>query len=337
MNLLENINYGLIITERSSLKVVYQNATASQWFGEEATTTLPALLPDLLEDQMLRRTGRSKAFTQDFTLDEQDSVRKRHIELRATQLQDEEYPDHLLIECSDISKVREQEALLESYVKLVQKQVKEIEEANQKNEDLLLNILPRKVMDELKDRGTTAPEAFDNVTIMFIDFIDFTKMEVSRDPEKLFAELNEIYTRFDDIATAHKCERIKTIGDAYLAVSGLPEPDPEHATNIARTAKEIVRYLQERNAKETIQWKCRIGVHSGSIIGGVVGIRKYIYDVFGDAINTASRMQSYSDEMRINLSAESSAQLNPDEFKLTPRRLQEVKGKGEMQMFYLEP
>lgn len=337
MNLLENINYGLLIVERKTLKIAFCNAAAISWFGEDTTRTLDELIPELLRDPMLKRTARGKAFTQDCTLNDRDSVRERHIEVRATQVNNEDFPDHLLIECSDVSKVREQEVLLENYVKLVQKQVKEIEEANQKNEDLLLNILPRKVMDELRERGSTAPEAFDNVTIMFVDFIDFTKMDVSRDPVKLFDELNEVYTTFDDIATRNNCERIKTIGDAYLAVCGLPEPNSNHAQNIARTAKEIVRYLQERNSREAIQWRCRIGIHSGAIIGGVVGIRKYIYDVFGDAINTASRMQSHSDAMRINLSAETSALLDPNEFKLTSRGLTDVKGKGKMEMFYLDP
>lgn len=337
MNLLENINFGLLIVERESLKVVYSNAAVTNWFGDVATRSLDQLIPELLRDQLLRRTKRGKAFTQDCKLLDRHSVRARHIELRATRLCDAEHPDHLLIECADISRVREQEVLLEQYVKLVQKQVKDIEEANQKNEELLLNILPRKVMDELRDRGTTAPEAFDNVTIMFVDFVDFTKMEVSRDPKKLFSELNEIYTQFDDVTTRNNCERIKTIGDAYLAVSGLPEPTPHHARNIARAAKEIVRYLQARNSREAIQWRCRIGIHSGAIIGGVVGIRKYIYDVFGDAINTASRMQTYSDEMRINVSAATTALLDTSEFKLTSRGHTVVKGKGQMEMFFLEP
>ena len=336
MNLLENINYGLMIVERKSLKVEYLNAAALGWFGNIRDKRLDHVVPELLVEKMHRRTARGKPFTQDCTLKDPDSVRERFIELRATQISDTEFTDHLLIECSDTTKVKEQEIILESYVKLIQKQVKVIEEANQKNEDLLLNILPRKVMDELRDRGTTSPEAFENVTIMFVDFIGFTQMEVSRDPVKLFSELNDIYTHFDDIATRHDCERIKTIGDAYLAVCGLPFSNPDHAQNIARCAQEIVRYLEARNVSQTINWECRIGIHSGSIIGGVVGIRKYIYDVFGDAINTASRMQSYSDAMRINLSSQTSSLLDKTEFKLTPRGKTEVKGKGEMEMFYLD-
>ncbi len=213
----------------------------------------------------------------------------------------------------------------------------------EKNEQLLLNTLPAKVVHDLLDRGKSEPERFSNVTVMFIDIVDFTRHTASMDPKALIDELNEIYTVFDEITEKHNCERIKTIGDAYMAVSGMPHPDKNNAENMLLAAFEIRQYISERNTTNSRMWEVRIGLHSGKVVGGIIGIKKYIYDVFGDTINTASRMQACSEPMKINIS-ESTKQLLEKgrlafdgKIRFTDRPPQEVKGKGLMHMYYAEP
>jgi len=205
----------------------------------------------------------------------------------------------------------------------------------EKSEALLRNILPAHIAEQLKETGSTVPELFENVTVFFSDLVGFTAMSSVMDPKTLIAELNDIFTNFDNIIGAHRCERIKTIGDAYLAVCGMPLPDPGHARNMVNAAVEMVRWLEARNAAAPHQWKMRVGIHTGPVVGAVVGVKKYIYDVFGDTINTASRMESNSEPMRINLS-ENAHRLVRDDFVFFERPALEVKGKGSMRMYFVE-
>jgi len=204
-----------------------------------------------------------------------------------------------------------------------------------KSEELLLNTLPQKVVNDLKIYGKTTPESFNDVTIFFSDIVGFTNMSTSLEPSYLISELNDIFTAFDDIMTKYGCERIKTIGDAYLAVCGMPVKNENHAEKMIAAACEILNYLNNRNAENELQWKIRIGINSGRVVGGIVGVRKYLYDVFGDAVNTASRMESNSEPMRINVS-ENTYHLLKDKFSFIDRPILEVKGKGSMKMYFLQ-
>ncbi len=210
-----------------------------------------------------------------------------------------------------------------------------IKEEKEKSDKLLLNILPLRVANNLKEKGRADPESYDNVTVYFSDIVGFTKLSTKLDPIFLIDELNDIFTAFDNIIERNLCERIKTIGDAYLCVSGMPEENPNHAENIVRSAIEIIRYLKDRSQHSDIQWEIRIGIHSGKVVGGVVGVKKYIYDVFGDTINTASRMESNSKPMRINVS-EITYQIVKDKFRFIERESISVKGKGMMKMYFVE-
>ncbi len=210
-----------------------------------------------------------------------------------------------------------------------------IEKEKAKSDKLLLNILPAKVATDLKEKGNTKPEMFENVSVMFSDFCHFTELSSQLQPQQLIDELNDLFTGFDTIIENNHCERIKTIGDAYLAVCGLPVENPMHAINILNAGIEIIHYLEERNKDHPIQWKVRIGVHTGPAIAGVVGIKKYSYDVFGDTINTASRMESYSEMMRINVSKSTYLHAK-GQFSFTERGAIDTKGKGQIDMYYLE-
>jgi len=244
-----------------------------------------------------------------------------------------------ILSAKSIQQEREKQKILENQKEklevLVKERTKELAQEKEKTEDLLLNILPLKVVNDLKKNGKSNPESFENVTVYFSDIVGFTNLSTTLEPSVLINELNDMFTAFDDIMTSHNCERIKTIGDAYMAVCGLPRPDDQHAGNIINAAMDIREYLEKRNEKASIKWKIRIGIHSGKVVGGVVGVRKYIYDVFGDTINTTSRMESNSEPMQINVS-ETTYNLVRDQFDFSPRKITEIKGKGEMRMFFLQ-
>ncbi len=211
----------------------------------------------------------------------------------------------------------------------------QVEAEKERSDRLLLNILPVRVVQDLKDYGKTEPKIFDDVTVCFVDIVGFTRKSAEINPVTLISELNEIFTAFDNIIEKHQCERIKTIGDAYLALCGMPLPHKKNAERILKSAMEILVYLDNRNMTSVINWNVRIGMHTGKVVGGVVGIKKYIYDVFGDTINMASRMESASEPMRINVSQKTYSLLK-DKFSFTERAPIEVKGKGLVTMYFLE-
>ena len=224
---------------------------------------------------------------------------------------------------------------IESQKGEIEKNLKIINIEKEISERLLLNILPLKVANDLKTKQKTEPELFNDVTVFFSDIVGFTQISSMLDPKMLIDELNDIYTEFDNIMEKNSCERIKTIGDAYLAVCGLPVPNKNHAENIINASVEILRYMTQRNEISDIIWEIRIGVHTGKVIAGVVGVKKYIYDVFGDSINTASRMQTNGKPMKINVS-ESTYNILKDRFRFIARETLSVKGKGNMNMYFLD-
>ena len=244
-----------------------------------------------------------------------------------------------ILSAKTLEQEREKKRILEGQKEkleiLVKERTKELAAEKEKTEELLLNTLPLKVVNELKENGKSEPVSFDDVTVYFSDIVGFTSISSQLEPKVLISELNEIFTGFDDIMEKHDCERIKTIGDAYLAVSGMPERNEKHAANMVNAAMAIREFLLERNKDSTIQWKVRIGIHSGKVVGGIVGVKKYIYDVFGDTINTTSRMESNSEPMRINVS-ETTYKLLKEQFSFTPRDPMEIKGKGEMRMYFVD-
>ncbi len=158
---------------------------------------------------------------------------------------------------------------------------------------------------------------------------------IARDPALLVTEINDIFTVFDRITDLFACERIRTVGDAYMAVSGLPEQTPEHAHNVARVALRMLRYIERRNTAHPEAWHCRIGINSGPVIGSLVGIQKYVYDIFGPGVNLAARMETLSEPMRITISEET-YQLIKDDFHCEERGEFEVKGFGTKTLYFLE-
>lgn len=205
----------------------------------------------------------------------------------------------------------------------------------QKSEALLLNVLPARVARELMEHGSCTPQYFPEVTVGFVDIVQFTATAARLDPAFLISELNVLFTAFDRIVEAQQCERMKTIGDAYLFAAGIPEPRTDHGRAAALSALEMIAYLKKRNQRNPQQWQVRIGLHSGPVIGGIVGTKKYIYDIFGDTVNIAARLESLSEPMRINVS-ESFCQGLGREFIFSCPLNVEMKGKGIQPTCFLE-
>lgn len=233
-----------------------------------------------------------------------------------------------------ISRVNSMLKLSESY-QTIKKQKEEIQIEKRKSDKLLLSILPKKIAKELKISGKSEPELFKNVTVFISDIVDFTRIAAKIKPKKLIKELNDIVKGFDKIMEKYNCERIKTVGDGYIAVCGMPVPNPNHAENILLASQEVIQFLKDRNSKSKYKWEVRIGVDSGEVVGGIIGTKKYIYDVFGDTVNTASRLEGSSKPMRIHLS-EITHSLVLDKFKFEEQKPLEVKGKGKMKMYFIQ-
>ncbi len=204
-----------------------------------------------------------------------------------------------------------------------------------KSDDLLHNILPANIIRDLKESGQTIPKRHNNVTILFTDFEGFTELVASISAITLVNELNDIFGRFDEIMEETEVEKIETIGDAYLAACGLEEEVTDHAVKCITAAQKMLSYLKDRNKSHEIKWRMRVGIHSGTIVAGVVGKKKFAYDLFGDTINTAGRLESASQAGKINISS-STFELVKDKFTCISRGKILVKGKGELEMYFVE-
>lgn len=205
-----------------------------------------------------------------------------------------------------------------------------------RSERLLLNILPEEVAQELKEFGKAAPKKYESVTILFTDFKDFTKLAASIPAAKLVFELNDIFGQFDDIIDEFGIEKIETIGDAYMAASGLPLENSDHALRCVKAAFRMVEFLDERNKNSEINWNVRIGIHSGPVIAGVVGKKKFAYDLFGDSVNTANRIESSGQVGKVNISQATYELLKSETGLVFEHRGRiEAKGKGEIEMYFV--
>ena len=240
---------------------------------------------------------------------------------------------------SDINLKQEQEKqqILQDQNDLLENQVNErtheLQKEKQKTEDLLLNILPHEVAEELKENGSSEAKYYDEVTVLFTDFVNFTQSSERLGAEKMLVELNECFTAFDLIMEKHGLEKIKTIGDAYLAVCGLPIKNECHAYQTTLVALDIIEFIEERKKTNPNALDIRIGINSGSLIAGIVGVKKFAYDIWGDTVNTAARMEQNSEKGKINIS-ESTYQLVKEKINCEYRGKIHTKGKGDMDMYF---
>ena len=209
-----------------------------------------------------------------------------------------------------------------------------ISKEKNRSDELLLNILPEEVAEELKKTGTAQAKDYKHVSVLFTDFVGFTAISEKLSPVELVHEIHYCFTAFDEIIERNGLEKIKTIGDAYLAVCGMPNENINHAKSTVQAAIEIMDFINKRMI-EGGKFKIRIGINSGPVIAGIVGVKKFAYDIWGDAVNTAARMEQTSENGKINISG-ATYELVKDDFKCTYRGKVEAKNKGEIDMYFVE-
>jgi guanylate cyclase len=207
-------------------------------------------------------------------------------------------------------------------------------DAQDRAETLLLNILPRSIADKLKATPQTIADAFTSASILFADVVDFTPMAERVSPVRVVEMLDQLFGHFDELAERYAVEKIKTLGDCYMAAAGIPSPRPDHAQCLALMALDMLEAVREQGAVGSLGFELRIGINSGPVVAGVIGRKRFLYDLWGDAVNTAGRMQTEGTPGRIQITR-ATYELLRDEFVCEPRGTVSVKGKGEMETWYL--
>lgn len=320
-----------IITSDETKKILFWNKgaeyifgyTSDEAIGQPLTLIIPSQLHQRHEEGIERMNQRKEP-----------RVVGKVLELTAIKKGGEEFPIELTLGSWDNDGKRYYSGIIRDITEK-KKAEQVILSEKRKADELLLNILPKQVADELKSSGKASTKRYEDVTILFTDFKDFTLMASSMSPVKLVKELNEIFSHFDDIMEAFQIEKIETIGDAYFAACGVPEKNKDHAFQCIEAVKQMFRYLEERNKKTELQWKMRAGVHSGPVVAGVIGKKKYSYDLFGDTVNTASRIETNGEVGKINIS-ETTYELVKGKYNCIPRGQIHAKGKGNLKMYFVE-
>ena len=237
------------------------------------------------------------------------------------------------------TEVKERTKEIEIQKQQIEKQQTELLSEKQKSEDLLLNILPKDIAEELKESGESKVKQFSSVSILFSDFTNLDSVSQRLNSQELLDELNHCFKAFDNITTKHQIEKIKTISYSYMAVSGLPLENDNHAKKMIEVALEmcyfITSYQEERKKADKPYFEIKIGINSGEVVAGIVGIKKFAYDIWGDAVNTAARMKARSENGKINVGS-TTYELAKPYFDFSYRGELEIKGKGLAKMYFVE-
>ena len=279
----QSLKVGVALIDLRTWSIKFENATLFKWFppSVDDDQSVAERIPGFNTETALSRSERGRPYK--FEVETGSDEKQLPIEFEVRKFEGD-FENLLILEGHDISKQKQSEYMLESYSEIAERNARELQTEKERAERLLLNIMPRSVYEEMKDFGTVTPQTFENATILMLDFVGSTEMAVAGDPVALIGELNDMFLVFDRIADQFGCERIRTVGDAYIAVSGLPESTPDHAKNVARMAIRMIRYIERRNSAHATKWHCRIGINSGPVVGSLVGGQKYVYDIFGPGI-----------------------------------------------------
>lgn len=273
----------------------------------------------------------------------EQKVKERTIEIEQQKEEIEAQRDNLVDLNNEISRQNKMVELtnfeLTEKNELIQKQNETIEKEKTKSDELLLNILPEQTAYELKEKGYATPQHYTQVSVLFTDFKGFTKLAEKITPQEVIEELNYCFTAFDKILEKHNMEKIKTIGDAYMAAGGIPlanQSNPIDAVKAGLEMQEFMLHWKKEKEKEGAPvWELRLGIHTGEVIAGVVGKKKFAYDIWGDAVNTASRMESSGEIRQVNISG-NTYQLIKDHFVCEYRGKIRAKNKGEIDMYFVK-
>jgi guanylate cyclase len=213
---------------------------------------------------------------------------------------------------------------------------KEIQEERDRSDELLLNILPYEIAEELKQNGLTEAKDYENVTILFTDFKDFTRISEQLSAQELVHDIDYCFKAFDQICDRYGIEKIKTIGDAYMAAGGIPIPSRKAVSDCILAALDMAQFILQSNQDQSSPFQMRVGIHTGPVVAGIVGVKKFQYDLWGDTVNTASRMESNGAVGKVNISQTTYELVKDDpRFAFQYRGKVEAKGKGEVDMYYI--
>ncbi|SNS60259.1 adenylate/guanylate cyclase domain-containing protein [Tropicimonas sediminicola] len=331
--LLRAIGVGVALVDLGSLELNFRNDTFIEWFGgPEASVRLGDVFPSLDLEALSREMADGGKFTGEASF--KLKRRRMTVAIDLTRAGTASEPIAVLV-CQNITRIKELESMIDSYSMMVERNTHEIKREKEQVEKLLLNMMPRSAYEEYKSFGVVAPRIFESVSVLTLDFENFDKILEANDPAVIVSELNDIYTAFDRIGEQFGCERVRTNGDSYFAVSGVPDPVLNHAESVANAAVRFLRYLTRRNESHPIRWQARLGLASGPVVGSVVGVQKYIYDVFGPAVELAGRTRGRAPGMSI--AADSSiCDLLDSRFSLTALPPAKVRPEAPGGLFLLE-
>lgn len=224
--------------------------------------------------------------------------------------------------------------LLYAFIRERNSALAQVRVEREKSDTLLLNILPREIAPRLKNNPGTIADGYECASILFADIVNFTPWSAELPPAEMVAMLNEIFSYFDSLLEPHGVEKIRTIGDNYMCVAGVPTPRPDHAQTLARMALAMREYIRGRPPRNGKHLDFRIGINSGPLVAGVIGTKKFVYDVWGDPVNVASRMESNSIPGKIQI-GRATYELIKNEFVCEPRGIMDIKGKGKVATWFL--
>lgn len=314
--LLRAIGVGVALVRLGTMTLSFRNDTFVEWFGEaEGEVRLGDVFPTLDAEALRAGLKQDGRFTGEISF----KLRRRTMTV-AIDCNRAVEADHdiAVLVCQNITRIKELEAMIDSYSMMVERNTLTIKREKEQVEKLLLNVMPRSAYEEYKSFGVVAPRLFKPVSILALDFAGFDEVLATQEAGVVVSELNDIYSALDRIGEQFGCERIRTNGDSYIAVAGVPDTVADHADAVANAAVRFLRYIRQRNDSHPIPWQMRIGIASGSVIGSVVGHQKYIYDVFGPAVSCAVDLRDAAEPMTITSDADTAADLG-DDFTVEPR------------------
>ncbi|MCG6882784.1 MAG: adenylate/guanylate cyclase domain-containing protein [Silicimonas sp.] len=293
--LLRAIGVGVALVDRKTGALHFANDTFAEWFGQSEDAAEPVQLGSLDLHAALEKLAAEGRHTVEVSF----KMGRRTVTVAVEFNKALSKENLAVLVCQNISRIKELESMIDSYAMMVERNTHEIRREKEQVEKLLLNLMPRTAYEEFKSFGAVEPRLFDSVSVMSVDFEGFAEILMANDPALIVSELNDIFTAFDRIGEQFGCERIRTMGDRYFAVSGVPDPVRDHAGAVAGAAERFLAYIERRNENHSLKWQVRIGLATGPVIGSVVGVQRYVYDVFGPAVSRASEQRLAAEPMSI--------------------------------------
>lgn len=298
--LLRSVGVGVALFSKDGERLEFSNDVFASWFPDAGDKqSLSALFPETDFSEMHRAFNTQESYSTEVKFRKK---RRTLVVAQTYSLTQVGEQSLIVLECQNITRIRELESMLQSYSNMVERNTREIQREKEQVEKLLLNIMPRAAYEEYKDFGVVAPQRYESVSVLTLEFSDFSKQVNDLPPATLVSEINELFSAFDKIGDLLGCERIRTTGNTYRCIAGMQNSEVEHAHAVAKAAVRFVRFLNRRNTNSNIHWQCRIGLGTGSVVGSVVGNQKYVFDVFGEAVDAAVTARAHADSMEILVS-----------------------------------